>query len=59
MPVLLKGFWVWSTTESPTEALYVTWKVLKFSEDGNEILLTYGINEEQYLVTNGFLVGLN
>ena len=45
--------------EGEHKALYLTWKVLKFSEDGNEILLTYGINKEHYLVTNRFLVGLN
>ena len=45
--------------EGEHKALFMTWKVLKFSKDGNEILLTYGINKEHYLVTNKFLVGLN
>ena len=33
--------------------------MLKFSKDGNETLLKYGINKQHYLVTNRFLVGLN
>ena len=45
--------------EGEHKALYRTEKVLKVSKDGNEILLTYGINKEHYLVTNRFLVGLN
>ena len=47
--------------EGEHKALYLTQnlKVVKFLKDGNEILLTYDINKEHYLVTNRFLVGLN
>ena len=37
------------------KALYLTLKVMEFLKDGNEILLTYGIKKEHYLVTNRFL----
>ena len=42
--------------EREHKALYLTWKVLKNSKDGNEILLSYGTNKEHYFVANGFLV---
>ena len=45
--------------EGEHRAFYVTWKVLQFSKDGNETLLTYGINKEPYSVTSRFLIGLN